>query len=65
MMKSYRSSHEMPTNARGLTLWLQVRDGEQWFEVSCLRRGDARALLRWLDRHPTVTDIRVVAEVTG
>lgn len=64
-MKIYRSSRELPANAQGITLWLQVRDGETWHEVSGLRRRDSRDLLRWLDRHPLVTNVRVAGEFTG
>jgi hypothetical protein len=57
----YRTSRELPRSLRGYAIWLQVLDQGAWYEVCSLRPADARAVLRWLDRHPLRTNLRVIA----
>lgn len=61
----YRTSLDAPRNFSGYSLWLQVLDDGQWYEVCALRASDARAVLRWLDRHPRRTNLRVVGLLSG
>lgn len=56
---TFRTSYEAPRNFTGWSLWLQVLDDGVWYEVCPLRAADARSVLRWLDRHPRRTNLRV------
>lgn len=55
----YRSSRDLPRTLRGHALWLAVLDNGTWYEVCPLRPADARAVCRWLDRHPLRSNLRI------
>lgn len=61
----YLSSRELPRNLRGYAIWLQVRDHGEWTVVCKLLPSEARAVCRWLDRHPLRQELRVYAEKVG
>lgn len=60
-MMIYRTSADLPRSLRGYAIWLQVLDDGVWYEVCALRAADARAVARWLDRHPRRTNLRLSA----
>jgi hypothetical protein len=58
-------SEPLPRRLDGWSLWLEVRHDGAWVAIASLNRQAGKDIVRWLERHPGCTDLRIRAVQTG